>query len=525
MSADQSTTSNDARSSEQPTSTDNTMSSDIPSAVMALHIKSLEQQTKPVTIPRDASVLDLKQAVQTAFQVESTRQRLIFQGKVLKDEKNLTDYANLDNGKVVHLVVRPADVPQNTQNDEPRPQSSNTNRRTFARGIPFSRLFPLGGRQPAMEGYTFITLDVGDPGHHLSSLMDGLAGNLFPSPNLGTPPRPATGAENTNGNNSRSSTPQTSNRNATRTRDPSTSTGSSPSIPSSRSPFEFTLGPRSASDLGPTTPSDIRSATGVPFPPSVEVRLMRTMSCMRNVRTILDTPPDQNLHGITNASSTSPEQNQEIRSRLRSSGNSQTAAVGMVLDELATLMTDVVPRLREMSEALRAGDRTPNTEENVHLYRRVLRTARVVQGMSLINHFLGSVLAAADISPSRRSRPRTSGSGSTSTSSSPRANSTSTSTQSESNGTNASTSTSNKIKTEGQNSKASSSSTATATAAAAAAAAAAADTTATTTTATTDKEDESTRGIKRKLEEPSDSPSSTPSQQDKGKRRDTGGDS
>ena len=49
--------------------------------------------------------------------------------------------------------------------DEPRPQSSNTNRRTFARGIPFSRLFPMGGRQPAMEGYTFITLDVGDPGH------------------------------------------------------------------------------------------------------------------------------------------------------------------------------------------------------------------------------------------------------------------------------------------------------------------------------------------------------------------------
>lgn len=69
-------------------------SNENPSAYMALNIKSLEQQTKPVTIPRDASVLDLKLAVQSAFQVESDRQRLIFQGRVLKDEKQLTDYGN-----------------------------------------------------------------------------------------------------------------------------------------------------------------------------------------------------------------------------------------------------------------------------------------------------------------------------------------------------------------------------------------------------------------------------------------------
>ncbi|KAI7859054.1 hypothetical protein BDC45DRAFT_601942 [Circinella umbellata] len=494
-------------SSEQATSNDVNMPSDIPSTVMALRIKSLEQQTKPVTISRDASVLDLKGAVQNAFQVESGRQRLIFQGKVLKDEKNLTDYANLDNGKVVHLVVRPADVPQNTQNDEPRPQSSNTNRRTFARGIPFSRLFPMGGRQPAMEGYTFITLDVGDPGHHLSSLMDGLAGNLFPSPNLGTPPRPGTGADNTNGNVSRSSTSQTSNRNDTRTQDTSTATSSSSNsnIPS-RSPFEFTLGPRSASDLGSSTPSDIRSATGVPFPPSVEVRLMRTMSCMRNVRTILDTPSDQNISGISTASSTSPEQNQEIRSRLRNSGNSQTAAVGMVLDELATLMTDVVPRLREMSEALRAGDRSPNAEENVQLYRRVLRTARVVQGMSLINHFLGSVLGAADISPSRRSRTRTPGS--PSTANSPSANtSNTTTTQGESTDANTSNlTTTDENKTEGHNNKPSTSSS---------------SSSSTTIATNVNTNDESTRGTKRKHEEENDTSSSSSPAQDKGKRRET----
>lgn len=101
---------------------------------IALQIKSLEQRTTSITLPRNASVLQLKQEIQIAFDIESNRQRLIFQGRVLKDDKNLTDYgrlyeykevitglifflaANLDNGKVVHLVIRPADAPQNPAN-------------------------------------------------------------------------------------------------------------------------------------------------------------------------------------------------------------------------------------------------------------------------------------------------------------------------------------------------------------------------------------------------------------------------
>lgn len=102
---------------------------------IALQIKSMEQRTTSVTLPRNASVLDLKQEVQVAFDVDSNRQRLIFQGRVLKDDKNLADYgkhrlhyrrtkrtqcwtfaANLDNGKVVHLVIRPVDAPRNPLN-------------------------------------------------------------------------------------------------------------------------------------------------------------------------------------------------------------------------------------------------------------------------------------------------------------------------------------------------------------------------------------------------------------------------
>lgn len=72
--------------------------------------------------------------------------------------------------------------------------------------------------------------------------------------------------------------------------------------------------------------------------------------------------------GIATASTSSPEQAQEIRSRLRSNGSSQTAAVGVVLDELSNLMVDVIPRLREVSDALREGDQTVSNEVSCYIY-------------------------------------------------------------------------------------------------------------------------------------------------------------
>ncbi|CDH52485.1 hypothetical protein RO3G_09253 [Lichtheimia corymbifera JMRC:FSU:9682] len=380
-------------SPDPPENAANSSSTATRSPSMVLSIKTLEQQTKPVTISRDASVLDLKHAVQGVFQIESNRQRLIFQGKMMKDGQNLAEYANLDTGKVVHLVVRPPGVQANPQNDEPRPQTNN--RRTYSRGMP---RFPfMSGGFPMMEGYTFITLDVGDRTNPLSSLMEGLTGPLS-ALRATRDSTTSTSATNSTSNRNRDTTPST--------------TAFSTTLP--RPQFEHQhLGSRSSSDLGSNNTTENRSSStttpNTQFPASVEVRLMRTMGCMRNVRTILDTPTNQSISGIATTSSTSPEVANEIRARLRGNGNSQTAAVGLVLDELATLMTDVIPRLREMSNALRAGDRVANSEENMNLYRRVLRTARIIQGMSLIYHFLGSVLAAADISP-RRTRTRTSSS-------------------------------------------------------------------------------------------------------------------
>lgn len=103
---------------------------------LQLSIKSLEYQVKIVSVPPNASVLDLKRKIKEAFDVDTLRQRLIFQGKVLKDEKNLLDYGkyvyetgyyplkhicieNLKDGKVVHLIVRPIHVSHHPDNGKP----------------------------------------------------------------------------------------------------------------------------------------------------------------------------------------------------------------------------------------------------------------------------------------------------------------------------------------------------------------------------------------------------------------------
>ncbi|GAA5803358.1 hypothetical protein HPULCUR_008837 [Helicostylum pulchrum] len=353
---------------------------------IALQIKSLEQRTTSVTLPRNASVLELKHEIQVAFDVDSNRQRLIFQGRVLKDDKHLTDYANLDNGKVIHLVIRPVDAPHNPLNDDPNPGAHT---RGFSRATPNSRSRPfpsISSRFPMMEGYAFITLDsnladIGDNQSLLSSVLNGLSAN--------NPNRPRPTATTTTDN-------QTTRANTTTTS--STSPGVLP-----RSPFSFSFGRNNSSEFASplaSTPLADRVASGLPFPPSVEVRLARTLGSMRNVRTMLeDSSNTEDSSSFSSAPNSTPEQLQEIRNRLRTSGNNQSAQIGMVLNELADLMTEAAPRMRQVAQSLRQEDQSVEEERNTN--RRVLNMSRIVQGMSLINHFLGSVLASADIDSRR----------------------------------------------------------------------------------------------------------------------------
>ncbi|TMW60730.1 hypothetical protein Poli38472_000772 [Pythium oligandrum] len=79
---------------------------------IGLKIRTLDQKTYPITIGSDASVLQLKEVVAQETGVLLPRQRLIFRGKVLKDDQSISTYA-LEDEHVLHLVVR-ADPPANS---------------------------------------------------------------------------------------------------------------------------------------------------------------------------------------------------------------------------------------------------------------------------------------------------------------------------------------------------------------------------------------------------------------------------
>lgn len=100
---------------------------------------------------------------------------------------------------------------------------------------------------------------------------------------------------------------------------------------------------------------------------------------MRNVRTMLNESSNEgrkicskepllslfiDITSTLGVSSTT-EQLQEIRNRLRNSGGSQLTQVGAALDELADLVAETIPRMRDVAQRMREAP----TENDVSLCR------------------------------------------------------------------------------------------------------------------------------------------------------------
>lgn len=101
------------------------MASNSSSVLICLMIKTVDEQQFPITISSSATVPQLKEQISTKLGIQSQRQRLIFRGKVLKNDKDISTYA-IGDGHTLHLVVRPVGSTESSPQSTSPPTSSNS---------------------------------------------------------------------------------------------------------------------------------------------------------------------------------------------------------------------------------------------------------------------------------------------------------------------------------------------------------------------------------------------------------------
>ncbi|XP_027941483.1 ubiquitin-like domain-containing protein CIP73 isoform X2 [Vigna unguiculata] len=111
--------------SNEGSSTGN-ISAECSDSTVQLNIKTLDSRIYSFQVNKNMPVSLFKEKIANEIGVPVSQQRLIFRGKVLKDEHVLSEY-HVENGHTLHLVERQPNQPQasGTSADEPTGTSSN----------------------------------------------------------------------------------------------------------------------------------------------------------------------------------------------------------------------------------------------------------------------------------------------------------------------------------------------------------------------------------------------------------------
>ncbi|XP_037449622.1 ubiquitin-like domain-containing protein CIP73 isoform X1 [Triticum dicoccoides] len=97
------------------------------SATIEINIKTLESQVHKLRVDKNETVLNLKEKIVDVTRIPVEQQRLIFRGRVLKDDHLLSEY-HLEDGYTLHLVARrTAEGQHSSETPEANPNANVNN--------------------------------------------------------------------------------------------------------------------------------------------------------------------------------------------------------------------------------------------------------------------------------------------------------------------------------------------------------------------------------------------------------------
>ncbi|XP_051521383.1 large proline-rich protein BAG6-like isoform X2 [Myxocyprinus asiaticus] len=146
-------------------------------------VKTLDSQSRSYKVQSQMTVKEFKEHISPSVGIPVDKQRLIYQGRVLQDEKTLTEY-NVD-GKVIHLVERAP--PQTTQQGSGSggiPGSSggtqggnqNPNASSNSQGTPLGPTHDRNGNSYVMLGTFNLPVNIMDPQQIQMSIQQMMTG-------------------------------------------------------------------------------------------------------------------------------------------------------------------------------------------------------------------------------------------------------------------------------------------------------------------------------------------------------------
>ncbi|CAJ2675826.1 unnamed protein product [Trifolium pratense] len=145
------------------------VSSDSSDSTVHLNVKTLDSRIYTFQVHKNMPVSQFKEKIANEIGVPVSQQRLIFRGKVLKDEHVLSEY-HFENGHTLHLVER-----QPNQSQTPGTGSGETTSTTSNRGAPRNRVGQIS------HSVVLGTFNVGEQGEGISQDLTRVIGAVLNS--------------------------------------------------------------------------------------------------------------------------------------------------------------------------------------------------------------------------------------------------------------------------------------------------------------------------------------------------------